>query len=659
MKNLTVPVVFEVELDPGSKGVVPRLMGSISELGFWETAYGVDARRIAKDSPIWKVKVHIPQRSFFYFNWVLMKKGEVVEEDQYRQADIGVFGGLMKTKYGEGSGEFIMDGGCKVSVATHYHLSYNESLAVVGSGDFLGNWESSGSSKCFSMNDVWSTKFEMKQETTEEFRLVILNRESGQIKRWQDGGNRVIKIEEGLNSKSLYVPWAGRYLQEGIIIPIITIVECFENRPTVEALSGVSSPPNLSRAASKLFLTNGELDAEISKDLELTLAQNPTFKDVMALLCNDDNSNKPRKTLPRTKFTLDLQALIGVEHGDTDGGQEANNNCQASLRLAVKLDLGICSKDDSQKSTTEDVAKSGTSEVQLLLPESRVSSPRDLPNASLRQLPFSVADDCCNLPHQGKSEVDNFFESVWVSKKNIDAVLVELSRMTEEKLAMRINGGAKKPTAIETALSTGDSTPQDLKRKVSTAVSSRVPRPDVSDSLKLRPSFAANEFLEETKNSEYKLPEYERTWSSGNAIDAVLVELSRMTEEKLAMRINGGAKKPTAKETALSTGDSSPQDLKRKVSTAVSSRVPRPDDTSIRNPTARQDSYVSDSFSDDRSYQLTDNGQKTSINNETVTVAVSPWSQNPVTDDEADDEEIRRTHELMNNSLTSSTLKVE
>ncbi|ESO86346.1 hypothetical protein LOTGIDRAFT_167160 [Lottia gigantea] len=454
---------------------------------------------------------------FFYFNWALMKKGEVVEEDQYRQADIGVFGGLMKTKYGEGSGEFIMDGGCKVSVATHYHLSYNESLAVVGSGDFLGNWESSGSSKCFSMNDVWSTKFEMKQETTEEFRLVILNRESGQIKRWQDGGNRVIKIEEGLNSKSLYVPWAGRYLQEGIIIPIITIVECF------------------------------------------------------------DNSNKPRKTLPRTTITLDLQALIGVEHGDTDGGQEANNNCQASLRLAVKSDLGICSKDDSQKSTTEDVAKSGTSEVRLLLPESQVSSPRDLPNASLRQLPFSVADDCCNLPHQGKSEVDNFFESVWVSKKNIDAVLAELSRMTEEKLAMRINGGSKKPTAIETALSIGDSTPQDLKQKVSIAVSSRVPRPDVSETLKPRPYFAANEFLEETKNSEYKLPEYERTWSSGNAIDAVLVELSRMTEEKLAMRINGGAKKPTAKETALSTGDSSPQDLKRKVSTAVSSRVPRPD----------------------------------------------------------------------------------
>ncbi|ESP05648.1 hypothetical protein LOTGIDRAFT_228140 [Lottia gigantea] len=257
--------------------------------------------------------------------------------------------------------------------------------------------------------------------------------------------------------------------------------------------------------------------------------KNLTVPAVFEVELDPDNSNKPRKTLPRTKFTT-------------------------SPRLAVESDLGISLKDDSQKRTTEDVAKSATS-----------------------QLPFFVADDCRDLPHQGKSEGDNFFESVWVSKTNIDAVLVELSRMNEEQLAMRINGGTKKTTAKETALSIGDSSPQDLKRTVSTAVSSGFPRPDVSDRLKLRPSFAANEFLEETKNSEYKLPEYERTWSSGNAIDSVLVELSRMTEEQLAMRMNGGTKKPTAKETALSIGDSSSQDLKRTVSTAVSSGVPRPD----------------------------------------------------------------------------------
>ncbi|ESP05649.1 hypothetical protein LOTGIDRAFT_152515 [Lottia gigantea] len=305
--------------------------------------------------------------------------------------------------------------------------------------------------------------------------------------------------------------------------------------------------------------------------------KNLTVPVVFEVELDPDNSHKPRKTLPRTKFTLELQALTEVEHGYADGGQEANNNCQESPRLVVESDLGISPKDDSQKRTKEDVAKSAISEVQKLLPKSRVSSPTDLANASFCQLPLFVADDCRDLPHQGKSEDDNFFESVWVSKTNIDAVLVQLFCMTEEQLAMRINGGAKKPTAKETALSIGDSSSQDLKRRVSTAVSSGVPRPNVSDRLKLRPSFTANEFLEETKNSEYKLPEYERTWSSGNAIDAVLVKLSCMTEEQLAMRMNGGTKKPTAKETALSIGDSSSQDLKRRVSTAVSSGVPRPD----------------------------------------------------------------------------------
>ncbi|ESP05010.1 hypothetical protein LOTGIDRAFT_156261 [Lottia gigantea] len=552
MKNLTVPVVFEVELDPGRKGVVPRLMGSINELGFWDTEYGVDARRIAKDSPIWKVKVHMPQRSFFYFNWVLMKKREVVEEDQYRQADIGVFGGLMKTKYGEGSGEFIMDGGCKVSVATHYHLSYNESLAVVGSGDFLGNWESSGTSKCFSMNDVWSTKFEMKHETTEEFKLVILDRESGQIKRWQDGENRVIKIEEGLNSKSVYVPWGGRYLQEGIIIPIITIVECFDNRTTVGELSLISSPPNLSRAAFKLFLTNGELDDDISKDLELTLAQNPTFKDAMALLCNDDNINEAEKTLTKTSSALDIQMLIG----DGDGV----GHVQEKAKRQACHDLGLPDLIQDLDFIKETIDSEGTQTI-----FKTVESPRSKDVLDLKQLPFFAVDELAEEINNGGQKSTTLESAVLIEASSpnevFDTSLKQLPFFAVNELPEEANSSNEPP--FFNGIKATDTYEKQIEFEI--AVSSGVYIDNILNTL-MQLQVSSAEGVQESTSYEQKNATSFETASSleasspGEATNDNLMQLELFAADELSESTDNVKEKPTFGETALSSETYSPRD---------------------------------------------------------------------------------------------------
>ncbi|ESO91321.1 hypothetical protein LOTGIDRAFT_153757 [Lottia gigantea] len=238
--TVKVPVIFEVEFNPALKDLVPCLVGSLKELGRWNRLNGLVARKIDEDSTKWTVELEIPQMSFFFFNWAMTKNGHFYEEEPTgcRKANIGVFGGVFKSEYGEKWTEFSSFCGCQISMSTHYVLNDDEQIVVMGSGKLLGNWKTwVPAASDDPLGFVWTANFELEQGTTEEFKWVILDRQTREIRRWQEGVNRIIKIETGLNNKSVFVPWGGRFVKEGLIIPDVTVGDWSDYNPQSRSLT--------------------------------------------------------------------------------------------------------------------------------------------------------------------------------------------------------------------------------------------------------------------------------------------------------------------------------------------------------------------------------------------------------------------------------------
>ncbi|ESP01906.1 hypothetical protein LOTGIDRAFT_172281 [Lottia gigantea] len=234
IQTVKVPVVFEVEFSPASEDIVPCLVGSLKELGTWNRLNGLVARKIDEVSTKWTVELEIPQMSFFFFNWTMTKNGHFYEEEPIgcRKANVGVFGGVFKSEYGESWTEFSSFCGCHISMSTHYVLNVDEQIVVMGSGKLLGNWKTWVPAALDDpVTSVWTANFELEQGTTEEFKWVILNRQTREIRRWQEEENRIIKIETDLKNKTVFVPWGGRFVKEGLIIPDVTVGDWSDYHP--------------------------------------------------------------------------------------------------------------------------------------------------------------------------------------------------------------------------------------------------------------------------------------------------------------------------------------------------------------------------------------------------------------------------------------------
>jgi len=103
----------------------------------------------------------------------------------------------------------------KKSVPLHFEMNYNTTdnqvLAVIGSTDFLGNWNSERALRLKS-NDkrFWSLDCVVDVEQaliTFEYKYVVMDCESGMIIRWEGGANRETKVSKEQLRKDFADAW--------------------------------------------------------------------------------------------------------------------------------------------------------------------------------------------------------------------------------------------------------------------------------------------------------------------------------------------------------------------------------------------------------------------------------------------------------------------
>ncbi|MFR9605354.1 MAG: carbohydrate-binding module family 20 domain-containing protein, partial [Rikenellaceae bacterium] len=124
--------------------------------------------------------------------------------------------------------EFSPKGGCVTLEARCAGLSAEQSLAVVGSSESLGEWGAGGVVvMADSEAPVWRATLEVNESV--EYKFVIVNRLTHEILEWEQGANRVLKAAS-LSKKEISVVAgltphfeAKKWKGVGVAVPIFSL----------------------------------------------------------------------------------------------------------------------------------------------------------------------------------------------------------------------------------------------------------------------------------------------------------------------------------------------------------------------------------------------------------------------------------------------------
>lgn len=85
----------------------------------------------------------------------------------------------------------------KVSFKLPYRCSFGQELAIVGSGEALGNWDVKNAKRMqWTDGDVWQVEFEVSTgpEVEMEYKYIVKNHSDGKVLAWKPGSNLCLKV---------------------------------------------------------------------------------------------------------------------------------------------------------------------------------------------------------------------------------------------------------------------------------------------------------------------------------------------------------------------------------------------------------------------------------------------------------------------------------
>ncbi|ESO88237.1 hypothetical protein LOTGIDRAFT_165666 [Lottia gigantea] len=179
--------------------------------GMWTMSETVMCNETSKDdTDIWyQTFIDIPQRSEFIWRWTMFEGQKVVDvEKEVRTCKIGRYGGVLHTVWDDDV-KILEPDMCVVTFYTCYHTYSDERLALIGSSDALGEWQSSKSVPAYQYpggSGEWSATVPLERNLDQEWKWIVMDQTRDLIRRWEDGRNREIN-GDGCDWKVVWAPW--------------------------------------------------------------------------------------------------------------------------------------------------------------------------------------------------------------------------------------------------------------------------------------------------------------------------------------------------------------------------------------------------------------------------------------------------------------------